>query len=445
MNILNRKITFRLYPNATQSAALDETLALHCRTYNALLEEHARRYEAEEGSYTFTRMCADLTQWRASVDALKSLNAQSLQVTAKRVALAFNAFFRRTAEGNTPGYPRFKSLNRFSGWGYKTYGDGWKLRTQLSSTEFGYDRISLTGIGDLKIRGKGRFVGSPKTCEIQHKHGKWYASVTFEVAEYRVARPTGNESAAFDWGINTLLTIAKGDGTLTEVDNPRWLKTKLNSIKTLQRVISAEEAKLRLCLGKAVDVKISHQEESSKLKRLYRELRNIHSKLARQRKDFYHKLTTMLVERFAFLGTEELAVRNMTKAPKAKENPDKPGDFLPNGAAAKAGLNRSILDAAPSMLINMLKTKAEEAGSVFALANTRVLKPTQRCSQCGTLVPKVLSERVHRCTCGCNIGRDENAAKTILRWMFEGDFWKAGNQPGSASYLETPSIAAYAA
>src|ERR1019366_1228137 len=102
MELVQRKITYRLYPDSTQIALLLEWLALHCRAYNALLEEHKRRHEAGEPVFNFSAMCKALTQWRGYADALKSLNAQSLQVTAKRTALAFEAFFRRTQAGEEP-------------------------------------------------------------------------------------------------------------------------------------------------------------------------------------------------------------------------------------------------------------------------------------------------------------------------------------------------------
>ncbi len=127
MTPVQRKITHRLYPNTAHEARMDAVLALHCRTYNALLEERQRRYLAGEPSFGFAAMCNALTEWRGYADSLKGLNAQSQQVTAKRAALAFDAFFRRIKAGETPGFPRFKPVQRFSGWGYKTYGDGWKL------------------------------------------------------------------------------------------------------------------------------------------------------------------------------------------------------------------------------------------------------------------------------------------------------------------------------
>jgi putative transposase len=177
------------------------------------------------------------------------------------------------------------------------------------------------------------------------------------------------------------------------------------------------------------------------MKRLYAQSRALQSKAARQRHDFYHQLTAKLVARFAYLGSEELAVKNMVKRPKAKR--DESGQAIPNGACRKAGLNRSIYDAAPSMLLSMLKTKAEEAGSDFVLANTRILKPTQRCHACGAIVSKTLADRTHHCACGIVCDRDENAARTILRWMTEGNSWFASGTgaAGPQGLSETPAIA----
>jgi putative transposase len=394
-------------------------------------------------------MCRELTAWRSRVDALDALNGHSLQVTAKRLSLAFGAFFRRVKAGEEPGFPRFKPFQRFSGWGYKEYGCGWKLFLNEDPTSSRRAQVRLSGIGLIPLRGKGRFTGTPKTAEVIHRSGKWYLSVTYNVDPQAIARKQGSEAAAFDWGLKTLLTLVKADGTVETEDNPRWLKNRLDALKTLQLAVSAEETNAKALIGLAADQPIpkgTRLPVTAKLKRLYAQVRALHGKVARQRHDYYHKLTAILVSRFAFLGSEELAVKNLSKAPKAKPDPAKPGEFLPNGAAQKAGLNRSILDAAPSKLIGMLQTKAVEAGSVFALANTRKVKPTQRCHGCGTLVPKTLNDRRHVCACGVDEDRDVNAAKTLLRWLLEGDFWLGTSQKtGVCLSSETMTIAAQAA
>ena len=45
-------------------------------------------------------------------------------MTLRRLDKAFAAFFRRIKAGQTPGFPRFKSLGRFPGFSFKSHGDG---------------------------------------------------------------------------------------------------------------------------------------------------------------------------------------------------------------------------------------------------------------------------------------------------------------------------------
>ena len=436
MYSVNRKINYRLYPNAGQLERLEEMRLLHARVYNTLLEEHERRYTEGLPSYSFKLMCKDLTAWRAN-PVLAQLNAQSLQVTAKRVQLAFQSFFRRLKEGEEPGYPRFKSAKRYPGFGFKTHGDGWRLIESEKSNH----RLRVSGVGILKIRGRGRFSGTPKTADLIFKQGKWYASITFEVPLAQLARPFGHEAGAFDWGLKSLLTIATSGG-IESIDNPRFLKAKITALVSLQRAASAEEIKAKAQIGLAPNDPIpkgTRLPVSRKLKRMYQQVGRLHAKIARQRHDVYHKLANLLIARFGMLGTEELDVKSMVKRPEPKR--DEEGEFAPNGAGRKANLNRSIHDAAPAMLLQIIKTKAEEAGSWFSMADTKIVKPTQRCYCCGTLVKKELDERWHTCpSCNVYCDRDENAARTLLRWLHEGYFWLGTDQPGE-SREETPSIA----
>lgn len=50
-------------------------------------------------------------------------------------------------------------------------------------------------------------------------------------------------------------------------------------------------------------------------------------------------------------------------------------------------------------------------------SNTIVIPPhytSQKCSECGAIVKKSLSTRTHKCSCGCELQRDINAAINIL-------------------------------
>ncbi|MGI0080215.1 MAG: zinc ribbon domain-containing protein, partial [Nitrososphaerales archaeon] len=69
-------------------------------------------------------------------------------------------------------------------------------------------------------------------------------------------------------------------------------------------------------------------------------------------------------------------------------------------------------------LRNLPAYKAERRGGRVILVNPR--GTSQKCSGCGEVVPKSLSERVHTClNCGLTLDRDINAARNILKWGLE--------------------------
>jgi putative transposase len=62
------------------------------------------------------------------------------------------------------------------------------------------------------------------------------------------------------------------------------------------------------------------------------------------------------------IAHEDLSIANMVRAPRAKPDPENPGGFLPNRAAAKAGLNKSIHDAGWGGFLSITTAKAASAG-----------------------------------------------------------------------------------
>src|SRR5262249_45856577 len=55
------------------------------------------------------------------------VHSHILQNVVADLDKAFQAFFRRVKAGEDPGYPRFKGKNRFAGFGFKEYGNGFKV------------------------------------------------------------------------------------------------------------------------------------------------------------------------------------------------------------------------------------------------------------------------------------------------------------------------------
>jgi putative transposase len=116
-----------MYPEPSQEMALLDMLGMHQRLYNAALKQRITAWQRTRTSVGFANQCTDLIELRSADETYAGLNAQSSQVTLKRLDLAFASFIRRCKSGETPGFPRFKSFDRFSGWGYKHHGDGFRF------------------------------------------------------------------------------------------------------------------------------------------------------------------------------------------------------------------------------------------------------------------------------------------------------------------------------
>jgi putative transposase len=183
------------------------------------------------------------------------------------------------------------------------------------------------------------------------------------------------------------------------VANPRHLRNQLAELKRLGQEVSRKIRMAQRVSGKQRGFPVS-----ASLRRSMQHLARLHAKVARQRKDFMHQTSAWLVKRFGAMATEALNVKNMVHY----------------GGSRKRGLNREIHAAASATFLKMIRTKAEEAGSWYEEAPTREIKPTQRCHACWKVPDerKTLSDRQHECPhCGVTCGRDENAARVLLRWL----------------------------
>jgi putative transposase len=375
MSQVQRKVTDKLYPTTKQAKALEHLLIWHQRLYNAALEQRKTAYRRQRVSVGSAEPGRDLTALRATDHDSAALNAQASQVPLTRVALAFEAFFRRVRErSGKAGYPRVTSMRRCSGWGDQTHGDGWRL---MPGAKMRHGRWRLSGVGTVKRRGKSRTIGEPTTCEIQHKDGRWYASITGACSPQRTAGPL---AAGMDWGVETFAVLALSDGTMLHVENPRHTRRSLTKLRHAQQALSRK------------------RRGSKNREKARRVVTTLHRTIAHQRRDFLPQMSARLIALIGFLLTERLSIQSMTA----------------NGGRRKRGLNREILRTAPGLFLQMLAYKAEEAGGWDEEASTRRLKPSPTCHRGGRRQPKPLAERVHRCPCGVICPRDDNSALVLL-------------------------------
>jgi len=134
----------------------------------------------------------------------------------------------------------------------------------------------------------------------------------------------------------------------------------------------------------------------------------VEEKIARQRLDNHFRIARCLVGSYDRIAREDLSIKSMTAS--ARGTVESPGANV----AQKAGLNRSILDAAWGQFQNVLDAVAEDAGRL--VWSGRAAYSSQECSVCHHIsAANRISQSVFVCEgCGHTAHADTNAAETML-------------------------------
>ncbi|MDJ0530932.1 MAG: transposase [Xenococcaceae cyanobacterium MO_207.B15] len=392
---VTRRVTFRLYPTTAQEKKLFEWKRLHCYLYNACVEHRRTSYQKEGKSVNYFDQQNALPAFKECWHEYKELGSHALQATVKRVDFAFQRFFKLKS-----GYPKFKANRRYKGWTYPCKA-GWKACTEGKN---GY--LKLTNLGNIKMRGQARDWGTPKTCTILFKQGKWYASITVGCV---TSRPQTDKGAiGLDFG--TLHAVADSNGKV--IDNPRFVKKAQEKINRL-----AKKSRRKRPPNYRKRIKASRR-----WKKANKAVSKIQAKVGRQRQDWQHQVATQIVSCNSLVATEKLNLKGMTR--KAKSGSKR--------KRQKTGLNRSLLDVGIGNLKSLIKYKVTEAFGFYIEVPTKKLKPSQTCPNCGHQKKKALSERVHSCEkCLYTCDRDVAAAMVMLDY--------ARGKELASSDVESPS------
>lgn len=264
---------------------------MHKDLYNAALYNRKTQYQRFGKSITYYDQQNSLPEFKTVWTEYKELGSQALQATLKRVDMAYERFFKGLG-----GYPRFKSIRRYSGWTYPAT-SGWKAHT---TGDNGY--LELSNLGQIQIRGKARIWGIPTTCTIVYRHGLWYASITVKC---NPVRETGLGAIGIDFG--TLTAIACSDGT--KIENPRFLAATAEKV----RIASKQKRRKRSPnFKKKIKGSKRWKKAQSKVSKLQRKATN-------QRQDWSHKVTTQIVSSNSMVVTEKLNIKGMTKKVQERE------------------------------------------------------------------------------------------------------------------------------
>jgi putative transposase len=360
---IRKTYKYKLKPTPEQERVLDRTLMLCRHIYNAAIGERREAWRLRGVSVTYFQQKAELPSIKEALPQYAEVNAQVLQDVVLRVHRAFEAFFRRVREGQTPGYPRFHGRDRYNSITYPQVGEhgGATLDGGL---------LSLSKIGCIPLRLHRPLEGTPKTVTISREADGWYACFSCADVPTQQLPATGQETG-IDLGIEAFATLSDG----ARVFHPGWYRKAERALKMAQRRVSRRK------------------KGSNRRRKAVGLLAKAHQKVKRQRADFHHKVALRLVQTNDTIYHEDLRTANMIR---------------------NHHLAKSIGDAGWAAFLSILAAKAAYAGRrVVAVPPAYT---SQTCSGCGVIVQKGLSVRWHSCPdCGISLHRDHNAARNIER------------------------------
>lgn len=319
-------------------------------------------------------------------------HSQSLQATVKRVDLAYGAFFQ-----GLRGLPKFKSIRDYSGWTYPAK-SGWKVNSNGKNGNVTLNDLGIT----IKMRGQAKQWGTLTTLTIVYKpsRNQWFASITVELPT--VESKFGSKSdlsyesiIAFDLGTETAITLYDGESFI-EIENPRFTQK-------VERVIKQKSKALR---RKVAPNRNKNVKGSRRWKKDRKQISKLQRKVANQRSDWQHKVTSEIANRYDIGVSEQLNTKGMTR--KAKKGSKR--------KKQKSGLNKSILSVGFGTLNKMIADKIEQKGGLMLMLPTKQIKPSQRCPECGAVHKHwaELSNRYHTCdACGFEIPRDKGSVMVM--------------------------------
>jgi len=362
-----KAFVYRLYPSKSQRRRLEAVRETCRHFYNDCRRERKEAYEERGETISKTVQLRKVKVEKATSPYALEIHSHILQNVVADLDKAFAAFFRRVKAGANPGYPRFKARNRFPGFGYKEYGNGFKAGPQQDAGEG--RRLYLSGIGRIAVRWHRKLEGTIKTARIFCRAGKWFVAFACTVEKPEPLPATG-ESIGIDLGLLRLATLSNGE----KKENPRWYRTILQELRVLQR-------KIARCMP-----------GGRNRRRLILRLQRLMVHVANARKDFLNKFVHELIERFDRIVLEDLRV----------------------AAMAHGRFAMSILDAGWSYLVTHLTHKAESAGREVVKVDPAYTSKT--CSGCGATFEHLsLSDRWVECDCGVSLDRDYNAAIVVFQ------------------------------
>ncbi len=363
---MNKAYEYRIYPTTEQVSIFNKTLGL-CRLYYNLVVENKNRnrtFRIEGYKPIFTKFKPEALEWLKEVD---SMPLGQMWSDVRGAYTNFYASIKGARKGMPPNPPRFKSK--------KNTKDSFRYALQGNTAHINSSGLFVTRrLGYIPIHASSQFCKG-KWRNITFKRsasGNWYVKICVEIKEEQNKIQNG-KAVGIDWNCNSDSFLTLSDGT--KIKCPRFLKRKEKQLEKYQQVQSRRFVKER-------------QEQSKRYIKAKLKVARLHEKVANQRKDWLHKVSRELANKYQYVFVEDI---NLQKMSSELEHGKTVGD-------QGFGLLRQYL----AYKTNLVKVPAEYTSKM--------------CHHCGNINSQVVLD-VKKWVCPvCNAkhDRDVNAAQNIL-------------------------------
>jgi transposase len=367
---------FRLYPTPAQQTALLEQCCHARYMWNLALEQWSMWTRDKGPTPRYIDQARQLTEVRAAFGWLRA-GSQTVQQQALRdFDRAVINFY-----GGTHQRPTWRKAGVHEG--FRIVG---RQATRVLTLNRKWAKVLVPKVGWVRLRLSRPLPETTSyriTCD---RSGRWH--LAFAAVPEPIPAPGTGEVVGVDRGVTVAAALSTGE----RLSCPGLSECEQERLKRLQRRLGRS----RRGSNQHLRVKVA--------------IARLHARAADRRKDWVEKISTDLATRFDVIRVEDLRIVQMTRRPKPKPNPERPGAYLPNRRRAKAGLNRGILASAWGSMVRRLEHKAPGRLERINSAHT-----SQTCSVCGHCAPENRkSQAVFRCVaCRHQVNADVNAAINI--------------------------------
>jgi putative transposase len=237
----------------------------------------------------------------------------------------------------------------------------------------------------LRLRQSRAVSGELRNASVTHERGRWFASLQVEQPEAPCAAEL-QPTLGVDLGVALFAATSEG----RRIEPLGALRKQQRRLRHAQRAVSRKQRGSRN-RRKAVD-----------------RLARLHARIAAQRNDWLHKLSTGLADAHPVIAIEDLRVAAMTASAA--------GTIVAPGKAVrqKVGLNRAILDQGWAEFRHQLEYKCTARGD--AVVPVKPAYTSQSCSRCGCVdAGNRKAQAIFAClACSHSENADTNAAQNIL-------------------------------